>query len=242
MFSNLSNPINFIKSKVGGGNAEQNPQVQGYSQMPPENQNNSQPQPNSAQPAQSGPAGSIGNNIASGATNIAAGASAFFGSITSSASGGVTKLFTSVQEKKNGLVGELSTKFDQLTKFVNVSKGENQGAAVAPEQVPPRPKKKKEKKPKAEGEADSSASEYGDEGDKPNYEETPKNQADSDADLDEFGLQVTAFMNTFTEKLFGPRYFTCSISYFIHNINFYEGCLSGMIKLNNQRFYFLFRI
>jgi len=27
-----------------------------------------------------------------------------------------------------------------------------------------------------------------------------------------------------------------------NNINFYEGCLSGMIKLNNQRFYFLFRI
>ena len=114
-------------------------------------------------------------------------------------------------EKKSGLVDELSSKFDQLSKLVNKSNG-GAGAAGAPGagaggEVPKKERKKKERKPKAEGEGDSSASEYGDDGAAPVYDEGAGNAAAaaSDDEYDEQGLEVRAYMQKFVEKLFATR-------------------------------------
>ena len=121
-------------------------------------------------------------------------------------------------EKKSGLVDELSSKFDQLSKLVNKSNGgAGAGAAGAPGAgagagaggaLPKKERKKKERKPKAEGEGDSSASEYGDDGAAPVYDEGVGNAAaaPSDEEYDEQGLEVRAYMQKFVEKLFATRY------------------------------------
>lgn len=115
-------------------------------------------------------------------------------------------------EKKTGLVDELSSKFDQLSKLVNKSNGgAGAGTAGAPatgEERPKKERKKKDRKPKAEGEGESSASEYGDDGAAPVYDEGTGSTAApvSDDEYDEQGLEVRAYMQKFVEKLFAARY------------------------------------
>lgn len=138
-----------------------------------------------------------------GAGNSANANTGFFQSINPS------KILDTVSSKKNGLLGDLSSKFDQITKLV--SNAEEDKPPGPPPRPKRRPKQAKPKKEKKEGEDDSSASEYGDDGDKPIYEDQaggpvkPKAHGGSTESLDEYSKQVKIKMIDFVKHIVDPK-------------------------------------